>query len=180
MTCNSWHLRAWRTEVCALTLSVQNALKTETIAKKKNLCSGLFISKIHHNHLLFFKNKEAEVASPNTEVSIQKGECWILSALLLILQTSSLEAKDSLKWQLCLCSDNHWSLGGSDKLSEQKWNRDAVVMSPWITEFYPCRTCPIVFFIHFFKNFPSLYTEEKAKTHRTVGGGSSQTLGLSQ
>ena len=38
-------------------------------------------------------------------------------------------------------------------------------MSPRITEFYPCRTCPIVFFIHFFKNFPSLYTEEKAKTN---------------
>ena len=181
MTCNSWHLRAWGTEVCALTLSVQDALKTETITKKKkNLCSGLFISKIHQSHLLFLENKEAEVASPNTEVSIQKGECWILSALLLIFQTSSLEAKDSLKWQLCLCSDNHWSLGGSGKLSEQKWNRDAVVMSPRITEFYPCRTCPIVFFIHFFKNFPSLYTEEKAKTHRRVGGGSSQILGLSQ
>ena len=75
MTCNSWHLRAWHTEVCALTLSVQNALTTKTIAKKKNLCSGLFISKIHHNHLLFFKNKEAEVASPNIEVSVLKGEC---------------------------------------------------------------------------------------------------------
>jgi len=76
MTCNLWHLRAWGTEVCALTLSVQNTLKTETIAKKKkNLCSGLFISKIHQSHLLFLENMESEVASPNTEVSVQKGEC---------------------------------------------------------------------------------------------------------
>ena len=104
-----------------------NALKTETIAKKKNLCSGLFISKIHQSHLLFFENKEAEVASPSTEVSVQKGECWVLPALLLIFQTSSVEAKDSLKWQLSLCWDNYWSLGKSGKLSKQKWKRDAVV-----------------------------------------------------
>ena len=86
-----------------------NALKTETIAKKKNLCSGLFISKIHQSHLLFLENKEAEVASPSTEVSVQKGECWVLPALLLTFQTSSVEAKDSLKWQLSLCWDNYWS-----------------------------------------------------------------------
>ena len=96
MTCNSWHLRAWGTEVSALTLWVQSALTTKTIAKKKkNLFSGLFISKIHHNRLLFFKNKEAEVASPNIEVSVLKGECWISSVLLLVFQTSSIEAKTS-------------------------------------------------------------------------------------
>ena len=57
-------------------LTFNRIYSEKTIAKKKkNLCSGLFISKIHHNSLLFFRNKEAEVASPNIEVSVLKGEC---------------------------------------------------------------------------------------------------------
>ena len=68
-----------------------------------------------------------------------------------------------------LCWDDHWSLGGPGKLSEQKWSRDAVVMRFRVTESFPCGTCPLVFLIHIFKNSFSVYTEEKKAQRGGLG-----------
>ena len=97
---------------------------------------------------------------------------WVLNFICPVTHLPNLIYRSQGLWNdvPSLCWAYHWSLGGPAKPSGQKWSRGAVVMRFRVTESYPCRTCPLVFLIHIFKNSLSLYTEEKTKAQRGGSG----------